>query len=100
MNENELLFQVLQPLFRFSNNIVEDALKNKIIEEALEMIQDIMKAIVDCLTKINQPEGERSFTDHFLHFLKEWYQYFFKTEIKKKRLIKDLLRNLTQCQFD
>merc|ERR1711915_460563 len=48
--------KVLQPLFRFSNNIVEDALKNKIIEEAVEMIQDFMKAIVDCLTKINQPE--------------------------------------------
>ena len=94
------MVKLLRPVFKISNGIINDVMKNKMMEEMLETVQDIVKAAVECWSKLSQPKPELTTLEHFLKYFTDWIDYFTHKEVKKKRLFSDLIRNLTICKFD
>ena len=54
----ELDFQILQPAYKVTKSLLSDILKNKLIEEALDTIQDVINHAGNIIPKITVPEGK------------------------------------------
>ena len=49
---------MVQPAFKVSKNLFSDILKNKLMEEALDTIQDVLNHCVEVFPKIAKPEKQ------------------------------------------
>ena len=66
----ELDFQILQPAYKVTKSLLSDILKNKLIEEALDTIQDVLNYAGDIFPKITVPEEKDKFNPSiFKHIL-------------------------------
>ena len=52
-------FQILQPTFTVIKSLLSDILKNKLMEEALETLQDIINHVVEVLPEITEVENQK-----------------------------------------
>ena len=75
-------------------------MRNKIMDEMLETIQDLVKTVVDCIYKLTQPKPEMTMIEKLLDYWTNWFNFFFHIEVKKERLFSDLVKNITRCKLD
>ena len=89
---------MLQPVFKVSFNVVNDVMRNKILEELLETSQEMIKKFINCLYKLSQPKPEPSCLEKVYLYWKDWILSFFYEEVKKKRLFSDLVKQISKCE--
>ena len=64
------MFQIIQPVFKISKSLVIDVFQNKLTEELLETVQDIINNFNDYFPKLTAPEEiERREPSVFKHHL-------------------------------
>ena len=51
-----IYFQILQPAFTVTKSLLSDILKNKLMEEALETLEDVINHVVEVLPEITEVE--------------------------------------------
>ena len=93
------MLQVLQPVFKISFDVVNDVMRNKILEEILETGQEMVRRMVNCIKKLSRPPPEPSYLQKIFIYLKTKLLSMFREEVKKRRLWSDLVKNLSKCEF-
>ena len=94
------VFQIFEPVFKISQNIFCDAMKNKMMDDMLQATQNIVKRTVECVTTFSLPVSEKSVVCHFLDFFKERSYQTSNEQTEKKSLFSDLYKILTKCEIN
>ena len=92
-------FQVLQPVFKISFDLVNDVMRNKILEELFETSQDMVKRFINCIIKLSRPKPEPSYLEQVFIYLRNLIKFMIWEEEKKRRLFSDLVKNLSKCEL-
>ena len=93
-----LCSQVLQPVFKISFDLVNDVMRNKILEELLDTCQDMVKRFIHCIIKLSRPKPEPSYLEQVFIYLRNLFKSLFWKEAKTRRLFSDLVKNLSRCE--
>ena len=94
-----MFFQVLQPVFKISFDLVNDVMRNKILEELFETSQDMVKRFINCIIKLSRPKPEPSYLEQVFIYLRNFIKLMIWEEEKKRRLFSDLVKNLSKCEL-
>ena len=92
-------FQILQPVFKISFDLVNDVMRNKILEELFETSQDMVKRFINCIIKLSRPKPEPSYLEQLIIFLRNLINSMIWEEEKKRRLFSDMVKNLSRCEL-
>ena len=92
-------FQVLQPVFKISFDLVNDVMRNKILEELFETSQDMVKRFFNCIIKLSRPKPEPSYLEQLIIYLRNLINSMIWEEEKKRRLFSDMVKNLSRCEL-
>ena len=95
-----LCSQVLQPVFKISFDLVNDVMRNKILEELLDTCQDMVKRFINCIIKLSRPKPEPSYLEQVFIYLRNLFKSLFWKEAKTRRLFSDLVKNLSRCELN
>ena len=69
------------------------------MEETFEATQNKVKRMFECISKLLEPNLEKSLVEKCISLLKEWLQRTFLSKVKEKRLFSDLYKNITKCEI-
>ena len=86
-------------MFKISFNVVNDIMRNKILEELLETTQEMVKNVINCLQKLSQQNPEPSFLEKLFLYWKKLILGLFFEEVKKRRLFSDLVKQMSKCEL-
>ena len=92
-------FQILQPVFKISFDLVNDVMRNKILEELFETSQDMVKRFINCIIKLSRPKPEPSYLEQLIIYLRNLINSMIWEEEKKRRLFSDMVKNLSRCEL-
>jgi len=90
---------VLQPVFKVSFDLVNDVMRNKILEELLDTSQEMVKNIVNCLIKLSKPKPEPNIIERIIIYIRNLITSLFFEEVKKRRLFSDYVKKLSKCEM-
>ena len=86
-------------MFKISFDVVNDVMRNKILEEMLETGQEMVRRMMNCIKNLSRPPPEPSYLEKIFIYLKTKLLSMFREEVKKRRLWSDLVKNLSKCEF-
>ena len=89
----------MQPVFKISFDVVNDVMRNKILEEIIETSQEMVRNFVNCILKLSKPKPEPTYLEKIFVYLKDLILSLFQEEVKKRRLFSDLVKNLYKCDL-
>ena len=71
------MFQILQPVFKVSSDLVNDVMRNKFLEELLETLQEMIRNVVNCIQKLSKPKPEPTLLEKLVDFCWSLYLSLF-----------------------
>ena len=86
-------------MVKISFDLVNDVMRNKILEELFETSQDMVKRFINCIIKLSRPKPEPSYLAQVFIYLRNLIKSLIWEEEKKRRLFSELVKNLSKCEL-